>query len=891
MDGEASRALGIARRVELYTALVEAFPLLEHHRAALQQKRGFTDETIDRCRFRSGGKHAFGLVREIQAATGAADDELLAAGLLVPRRSDGKAFAWGQLLEDVVIIPYLRADGEQVYHLRPHKLGLPSAVAEIQPYSELTALGWAESDVLILTEGEFKAAAAAQLGYRALAVPGISSFAGKHFDRLQGVIAKVPHKRLVVMFDRETKADPALPGYKDDFRKRYDTEFYTWSMAHRLSAQVCQLPPEWMHDGKIDIDGAVADGRGRAEFDALLRQAVAPEFFLNQLDPEAGSVVMRKVKRALKLDKPKELRVFDSRHLGCGYSWEEENDTGVKVTPISNFIMRLERVVQTDDHVERVVRVIDETGEMGPPVTVGPDDVASLRSWRRWCAAHGELSWPGRQHHLDAVWHYLYSQSDGAVIRRTVLGGEIEPNLWLFQNGVITNGRYVAPRDADGLTWIGRRGYEMAELEGQPRLLRDDPEAVRTLGKPHLELLELLFKNQQRPIAWLALGWGLATLFSRVLFARFKCFPILYCMGEAGSGKTTMARWLMNGFFGIDTQGKPMMSTEKSQYRLLAKRCSMAAWFDEFRETRDMSRHITAFCSVYNRQPYSRAKRTGGLETDSVPVRGSLLLGGVVPPKDDQLLSRVLLAHFAIDRRDNRAEDEAGTYPEIELRLERLNDFLISALLRYDELLPEVIAETRVAKAVFQRRTGNTRMSLNYAMAVAAFHAVCGDLVDTNQLIDFVLASMSESGARLLSEHPLADFWEAVSAMATDGYIGKDHLAADAAHVHLWLPGIFQAYERNHRQRRGDLTFRVADLKDWIEREPYYVPPPGGNGRRDRLIRVNGKPKRVVTLRRDLCPLAITEALGEVRAPDSPADPELEDEAGNGFGDPQVVTG
>jgi DNA primase len=876
-EGETASRAGSERPSELYTALIAALPLSAAHRAALKDERGFTDDTIDRCRFRSGGEHVFDLVRELQRQCGASDPELIGAGLLAPSKKTGELYANGQLAGDRVIIPYLRADGETCYFLRPHKLGFKGH--GVQLYSEHTMRGWAEHDTLILTEGEFKAAAAAQLGYRALAVPGVSSFAGQHYERLEKAVRDAGAKRVVILFDRETKADPDLPGFKEDPRKRYDVEWYSWLLATRLDVLIGELPANWMRDGKIDIDGALAQGRPPAQFEKVIKGAVAPPFYLDHLSTEAGAIVGRKVRRYLKRDKPKALKVFDSRHAGCGYMWEEPVGDGseIRLEHVSNFVLKLERIVQTDTQVERVVRVIDNLGEESAPLIVEPADMSGLRSWRQWCASKGDYDWPGKQHHLSAVWEHLHAQSDGVIIRRTVLGGEIEPGLWLFQNGIITGGRYRAPREEDGLVWVGRRGFEMAEAEGQPCIQRDDPEGARVLDDEHRDLLVLLRDNLRHPTMWLAIGWALATVFSRVLFNRFKCFPLLFHMGEASSGKTTAARWLMNGFFGIDTHGKPMMSTEKSQYRLLAKRCSLPAWFDEFREGRDMQRHVTAFCSIYNRQAYSRAVRSNDLQTDSVPVRGSLQLGGVVPPKDDQLLSRCILLNYSADERDNRDDDEGGTYAQVEAKAEKLNDFFLHALLRYDELVPDVISETLVAKSIFQKRTGNARMSLNYAMAVAAFHVVCGDLVDSRELLDFAQECMAISSERLRAEHPLGDFWEAVASMAADGYVNKDHITAHEDALYLWLPGIFQAYERNHRQRRGEVGFRVSDLQGWIARQPYWIAPAntGGRKRRTLLRRVNGRPKRVTAIRRDAAPEPLIEAWAHVEKPSPGPDTEV----------------
>lgn len=877
-DDGALPQLDAKRQTELYTALIAALPLTSTHREELRRKRGFSDETIDRCRFRSGGEHVFEIMRAVQQEAQASDAEMEAAGLLAPSRKNGQLYANGQLAGDRVIIPYLAADGVTCYFLRPHKLGFKGHGVRV--YCEYTACGWTTDDLLVLTEGEFKAAAAAQLGYRAIATPGISSFAGEHFSRLEQTLKQVPYKRLVVCFDRETKADPRLPSYKDDFRKRYDVEWYSWLLATKLDGLVVQLPTSWMENGKIDIDGALAAGRDRSAFDQVVATAVPPGQYLNELEEEAGAVVARRVRRYANADRPKPLKIFDSRTAGYGYVWEPPGED-LPPEPISDFVVKLERMVQTDTQMERIVRVVNKSGEASEPLVVQPTDMSGVRQWRQWAASHGDYNWFGKQYHLDAVWTHLHNQHDGSLIRRTALGGEIEPGLWLFQNGIITQGRYIPPRTTDGIAWVGRRGYEMSELEGQPGIRNVDPESARQLGAKHAELLELMRRNLGDATGWLGLGWAIATVFSLPIFNRYKSFPILFGMGEAGSGKTTMARWLMNGFFGIDTQGKPMMSTEKSQYRLLAKRCSLAAWFDEFRESRDTARHVTAFCSIYNRQGYSRAVRSNDLQTDNVPVRGALLLGGVVPPKDDQLLSRCVLLRHDADRRDNRSEEEGGTYGQVEQQLDRMNDFLVSALLRYDQLLPELMSELQVVQGIFYRHTGNARMALNYAMPVAAFHTLCGDLVESRRLIEFTLESMSAGVDRLLGDHPLTDFWDAISAMATKGVLTKDHLGADHETVWLWLPGIFQEYEANHRRRRDQLQFTQADVKDWITKQPYWRAPEGKTGnvsRRDVQKRLGGANRRCVALRRAYIPAALAEALESVGVPETPESPYVQGE-------------
>jgi DNA primase len=863
--------IDLARRAEIYQTFCDALPLSATHRRELQTRRGFTDATIDALGFRSIGDR-----KSIEAAlraTGATDEELVASHLLSQGRE--AIYPNSQLTKKRgILIPYLTKDGK-ISKLRVHKNNFYKD--PIKPYCAFIAFAH-EPDPLIITEGEFKAAALHQLGYAALAVPGISSFAGDHFDELAEAIERIRPKRVIVCFDREIKNDPALEGFKADYRKRWDTEVYTWYMAHKigLNAYVAQLPLEWMVDGKVDFDQALAAGRGRADFDALFKKAKTPVQFLDSLEGEASTVVLREARKRLRGERPSGLREQHNPALGYAYYWHEhdERKNETKVTRVSDFVFKLNSVVHTDENgKERIVQLVDTYGEPGPPTPLLARDLSSIQAFKQWVLANGECTWFGGSKALDSLCEHLNMQGDGSIIRRTAITGEVEDNLWLFQNGVIADGHYIEPSSNDGVAWFGRRGFELEVESAQPRLLRENPEAARMLGPQHAELLELLRKNQRgRLSGWLGLGWCLATLFRRVLFNRFKFFPLLYCMGQKGSGKTTFARWMMNGVFGINTLGKPMLSTEKSQYRLLAKRSSLPAWFDEFRETRDLQRHITAFCSIYNGQGYGRARRTGGLETDEVPVRGSLMLSGVVPPKDDQLQSRCIYLTFAEALRDNKG----ATFDELNLRIEEFNDFLISALLRYDELADQVVEGTKAAADAFKGETGDARMATNYAMAVSAFHAVCGDIVDSSELLDFAREAMAGTGARLAAEHPLADFWEAVSAMASKGYVDKHHIGCDDETVYVWLPGLFHAFERDYRGRRGmDVPFRARDIRDWLGQQEYWMDPPlaeGGKPRTNR--RMGGAVKRVIYLDRGKVPEPLAEAVDAIYDPRPQEPPE-----------------
>jgi len=101
--------------------------------------------------------------------------------------------------------------------------------------------------------------------------------------------------------------------------------------------------------------------------------------------------------------------------------------------------------------------------------------------------------------------------------------------------------------------------------------------SVRLLRKAHIPLFfNLLKDNLGTYFGWLGVGWTVACLFSKEIFARYQHFPILFNAGKFQSGKTTFSRWMMS-LLGIETQGINIsQTTEKGLMRMLMKRSNPA---------------------------------------------------------------------------------------------------------------------------------------------------------------------------------------------------------------------------------------------------------------------------------------------------------------------------
>ncbi len=192
----------------IYSQLIKELTLLPEHRLSLKAKRGFSDEIINQLKFRSCSSQSTIAISKLDFTPA----ELRAAGVMIHDEPNPK------LLADNILIPFLR--GPDTIYIKPHKSGL--AGFAIVPYLPAPLKSFC-----VLAESEFKAAACLQLGYCALGMTGVSSFAGKHFSDLVETLQRGGVTTCCIIFDNELKDSKP---YWD----RWDTQYYSYLLAVKL---------------------------------------------------------------------------------------------------------------------------------------------------------------------------------------------------------------------------------------------------------------------------------------------------------------------------------------------------------------------------------------------------------------------------------------------------------------------------------------------------------------------------------------------------------------------------------------------------------------------------------------------------------------------------------
>lgn len=789
----------------IYQRLVELTHLTDEHREETKKKRGFSDATIDTLMLRSGGEYVARILEQLKAEF--PEDELVLSGVML--RQNNTLIPCQQLVEDRILIPYLNEKG-QVYHLRPHKLGFKDVAP--QPFCRYFLRF--NPEMIVLTEGEFKAVALAmEWGIPAISVPGISSFGGKYFERLTGLLEEFGVKKVVVIFDNEEKGDPSLPNFKEKIENRYDTPFWAYILAYKLSkegfqATVADLPSEWRENGKIDFDGALAQGRTREDIEKVIQSAVPPKEYLESLSDEAQRIIRRKAARFFK--KFNIRRVFN-RYEAIRFKKGEESYEEV----ISNFVINIKSNYYTPDGVIRNVELVNEFGEVSEPFTLEPGDMAGGDAFKKFCFSKGNYIFKGSSQDLINIWELEFSRDTGTVIHVPEKIGRIKSNLWLFGNMAIKDGKVYRPGE-DGVIWIDGEGYKPQSLHLGPR---DEPieDAIPSLYEGPVDIVEIADKMKHcigGYEAYIGIGWVVMTIFSKDIFAKYKALPFLFPHGKRESGKSSFMRWIIR-FFGIESDGISLPETSQNYImRALGYFSSLGVWFDEYRNEVNVTKKDGYLRSAYNRQLSGKGiKNTFGAR--GYDVAGTIAITGEEVPKDSGLFTRCCFIQLSQNKRDRTY------YDELNVECEKFSGFVYHLILNYDHYKDKILKNIAALKKALIKLKISDRTAENWAILAGCFEAT---VKEDDDFILWVKKTCQELKISGEDDHALNLFLDDLNYLVSIGEINANFIdyRAEDQELYMWFKGVYEVWSLHYKRKTGKEPFSRATIANYLKDEPYF---------------------------------------------------------------------
>jgi len=606
--------------------------LLDEDRKLLAKQRGFDDVLIGNLHFRSACPENENIILSLLAEYG--QGACAEAGLLHFKNS--RPLATTKLLQRNIIIPYME-DGTCVA-LRPHKNFIKGKSLSVYYASE----EYSEDATTIITEGEFKAAAATVFGYQAIAIPGISSFvgdkmAGRKFVEFYEDLHEKGIREVIILFDNEEKGDPSLPKYKEDPNKRYDVQYYAYLMCDKineygsdLEAYISWIPDKYRDsEGKADIDGMLATGVKEEEFDEIVNNKFDEEEFLDKLSDEAVDVIKGKLAR-------REDRVTFAVRNGCYYiKFINPKDNKVEEQQVSNFTMKY--LSATFDNEDGVVYEMEITNDKKQSTIVNllGADWADYKRFRKTIASCGKYNWMSSGKTLDSLFLEVLPDDMKIIYGVNEIGWQEENQAYFFDNCIFNLDGSVIEADSDGIMKYNDRYIRVEKTIARQSIIFS--QSAKKDGwklEDVRDIANRLYKNYNTPYVYDAVSWMIGAAYKPWIFPVNRTFPLLGVFGRKNCGKTRMIQWLLSIFYenpepiAFDASSKPGLRNQASELKFLP------IWLDEFRNTQKGKMYLDMLRGIYDHNQVLISSSKAG-KNQVFKLKSSLILSGEHIPADE----------------------------------------------------------------------------------------------------------------------------------------------------------------------------------------------------------------------------------------------------------------
>jgi len=802
--------------VSIYDVLIEQATLLPAHRESLKKDRGFSDETIDRLKFRSCTPALAQIIHTLSATY---PQEINESGLLIDGKPNPK------LLKDNILIPYIDWSNNEVVHIRPHKDYL--AGQSLRPYLPAPI-----SSFCIYAESEFKAAAAHQWGYSAIGAGGVGAFSGKNFATLLKLLQSSGVSTLTIIYDNEIKTDPDLPNYQEDHWTRWDTQYHAILMARRLLAngietKIATLPAKWMVDGKVDLDMALAQGKTKANIDEVVRLRLTPDNYLKTLPEEARRVIAKKLVR----------QTVPVKRMHNRYFIENE-ETGDR--PVSNFVFDIDRtLIDPEGRNEREITLTNSGGiKKVAKLPLTGKELTNYRAFAEHCSTLGDFQYTGTQKEFQHIVTLESSRDIGKEVYQVNNVGWIdrgkEPGFYLMDNCAITGNGTLIPAADDGIVWSGYKGWQPVSIMREPG---ENTTEILHSGIPavcHKELDPEWLMDQVED-NWtgflgvrLAMSWLYSTFFSHWAMNAFNrhCFPLLFICGQKRAGKSTLCRWLVSMAGIKQLQGYGYWeATPAGIERVMGHYSSLPVWIDEYRNSsQDIARHKEGlFRSIYDRQSMLKAARIGkdyGIR--GTQTRGCLIVSGEDTPEDPALQQRFVTIRMELKYIKDRAN--SPEFKALSKLIPVLSGIMPVLIKRFNERKDKVTESIELMMEFLIDKGVDDRTAVTYAIPVGIYDA----LVKPNDKIfwNFCADHAQIAFKTKKEEEPQYKFLEILCDLKAEGKINSNHVRVtegDEDNLAINFGAAWRTWREGEVRIRRDSSFSQKSLLERFTEEDCFV--------------------------------------------------------------------
>lgn len=327
----------------------------------------------------------------------------------------------------------------------------------------------------------------------------------------------------------------------------------------------------------------------------------------------------------------------------------------------TNFVLKVLYHIETDKDQRRVIEFTNELG-ISKSRDISTDDLSEMGRFRKVTEGLGNFMFYGKPEDFMRIKGKLYEEEKSAEQLETL--GWHEDGFFAFCNGVY-NSEFI-PVDEHGMLRYKEKNYFIPFHPKTNRysFLNEKKFFYRPSSVTFKEWCEH-YTGAFGEVGKVVLLFGLATVYSDIIFRHKNNFPMVFLYGEGGSGKSTVIQYIQMLF---GTPQAPIKLTEKAntdkaKIRKLAQFVNAIICFEEYTDTLDITVDKT-LSGFYDRFGYERSDIKSKYGTESVPVESAVCITGNFYPQDDPLLQRLIMMDY---NKNVRTDEEVEHFDKLNL--------------------------------------------------------------------------------------------------------------------------------------------------------------------------------------------------------------------------------
>jgi hypothetical protein len=548
-----------------------------------------------------------------------------------------------------------------------------------------------------------------------------------------------------------------------------------------------------------------------------------------------------------------------------------------------NFVLECRYCLHTaSGDTEWMINIKNNDGEETGILRVPAGNLGRLAEFRVWCLgkAKGVPIWRGGEKDLQALtedmkhysaWHNVHEVSH--------FGYHANSKIWFAGDCAWSpEGKMIRPNE-ENIYWYNGVGYTIATNpiiadQSDDGFQQGAPSFIRP-GKTEpdvRELFDILSTGLLNTVGdydgLLCIGIMLLYAAGPEIYRDYGGHPGLWLCGKKGSGKTTIARWLMKIWGFKDLQGTRIDKgcTPVAMARMLTQYSCQAVWFDEHRRTiPDIQQKESVLRGAFDRSSTAKGRMDASNKTNTVRALTTPLVTGETASDDAATKSRYVHVQLSPSRRRLPKAENAKMYRTIQNKSEQfyaIGKYLmdnraafVSGVLSYLEIWMKNQTEIDDDRTRFVHGAGWA--------AYLAFAEMVNTTCDADAFSKFTVEHSHMAFEDAHEETMVNKFWTEVIAGINTGNISRDYffereyaldeeggynpaaILTDAPTTEIIFVAageVYHEYEKDMRHRGNTPALSRSDIQREISREPYWIGATGAN----RSHRINHAGKRYV---------------------------------------------